>query len=625
MFVENNKLNNNGIALIRIIISAILFVVGEVLSFTVSAKSEYVWLAIFIPAYLCVGYDVVYTALGNIIRGKVFDENFLMTISTVGAFVIAEYPEAVAVMLFYQVGELFQRLATDRSRKNIAELMNIRPDYANLLVDGEVRIVDPYDVKVNDSILIKVGERVPLDCVIIEGESTIDNSALTGESLPQEVGVGSSLLSGSINKTAVIKARVNKEFSESTVCRILDLVENATDNKSKQEQFITRFAKYYTPTVVILAILLAIIPSVITGEWYAWVYRALTFLVVSCPCALVISVPLSFFAGIGVASKNGVLIKGSNYLEMMANADIIALDKTGTITEGSFDVSEINAVGCSEDELLEISALAESHSLHPIAISLRNKCRKELDLSTVSDIKELAGYGVECVINGRKVLVGNRKLMLENDIKIDKNTSIGTVCYVAVDGKFCGSIVVGDKIKENSKNAIVKIKELGVKKIIMLTGDNAMVANDIASSVGVDEVYSGLLPVDKVEIVERIESEISNNGKLIFVGDGINDAPVLARADIGIAMGGIGSDSAVQASDIVLMHDDLDKIGDTIKLAKRTRRIVIQNIVFTLIIKFAVLVLSAFGLANMWLAVFADVGVSVLAILNAMRLFRNNK
>lgn len=606
----------------RIIISAIVFVIGMVLLLTIDVDSEYIWLAVFLPCYILIGYDVVWHAMTNIVRGKIFDEYFLMTIATIGAFAIGEYPEAVAVMMFYQVGELFQTLATDKSRKSVAELMDIRPDYANVMRDGAMIVVDPFDVEVDEHIVIKPGERVPLDCIVIEGLSALDTSALTGEMMPLEVATDSEILSGSINIRGVITAKVTSTFSNSTATRILDLVESSSNNKSSQEAFITKFAKYYTPIVVIIALILAIIPPIIVGDWVEWIHRALTFLVVSCPCALVISVPMSFFAGIGNASRNGVLVKGGNYLEALASSKILVLDKTGTITKGIFSVTEILTVSTDEAELLEIAALAEGYSSHPIATSLRGAYGKELDLSRVSEVVEHAGYGITAVVDDKIVAIGSEKIMISNNIEYEHVQSDGSVCYVAQDGKYIGAIIIADKIKDNSREAIAKARAVGIEKVVMLTGDRASVADRVAREVGIDIVYSELLPVDKVEILEMLIAGKADKDKIIFVGDGINDAPVLSRADIGIAMGGVGSDSAVQSSDIVLMHDDLAKIADTIELARKTLVIVRTNIAFSLTVKLAVLILSAFGIGNMWIAVFADVGVSVIAILNAMRLIK---
>ena len=616
------KLGDNKIMVARIISSALLLTVGAILMLTVSVSTEYIWLAVFVPCFILIGYDVVWRALSNIARGKVFDEYFLMTIATVGAFAIGEYPEAVAVMLFYQVGELFQRMATDKSRKSISELMDIRPDYANLVKDGEIMVADPFDVAIDDLIVIKAGERVPLDCVVTDGLSALDTSALTGESMPSEVKVGDKILSGSVNISGVITAKVINTFQNSTASRILELVENSSNNKSSQEAFITKFAKYYTPAVVVFAVLLAVIPSIITKDWAEWINRALTFLVVSCPCALVISVPMSFFAGIGNASKNGVLVKGGNYLEAIASSKILVLDKTGTLTKGEFSVTEVISDCMSDGELIELSALAEGYSTHPIALSIQKEYGKNVNLNRVQDVVELAGYGLTALVDGSRVSIGSYKIMQSNLIECAEVESDGSVCYVAVEGNYVGAIVISDSVKINSKDAILKARSVGIEKVVMLTGDRDVVARRVASSVGIDIVYSELLPIDKVEIVEKLISEKSGKEQLIFVGDGINDAPVLARADIGIAMGGVGSDSAVQSSDIVLIHDDLSKIADTILLSRKTLSIVKANIIFSLTVKLVVLVLSALGLASMWLAVFADVGVSIIAILNAMRLIK---
>ena len=608
---------------IKIIVSLILFLIAFIIDF------ENVWInnILFIISYIIVGLEIVRKAIRNIFRGKVFDENFLMTVATIGAFGIGEFPEAVAVMLFYQVGELFQSYAVNQSRKSIANLMDIRPDYANIEKDGEIQKVDPDEVKIGDIIVIKPGEKVPLDGVVLEGKSTLDTKALTGESLPREISEGDDVLSGCINQAGVIKVKVTKEYGESTVSKILDLVENASSKKSKSENFITKFAHYYTPIVVIIAVLLAILPPIfIEGALFTdWLYRALSFLVVSCPCALVISIPLSFFGGIGGASKMGILIKGSNYLEAIANTEIIVFDKTGTLTEGVFEVQKVNSVGISEDELLRIAAYAENYSNHPISISLKSAFNQEIDEKLIEKTEELSGRGIKARIENKDVLVGNEKLMNENKISFDKCDEVGTILYVAIDSKFAGYILIADKIKEDSKNAIKLLKKNNIKQTVMLTGDRKNVGENVAKTLEIDKVYTELLPDGKVEKVESLLKEKSEKGKLAFVGDGINDAPVLALADIGIAMGGLGSDAAIEAADVVLMTDEPSKIVDAILLSKKTMRIVKQNIIFAISVKVLVLILSAFGLSTMWEAVFADVGVSIIAILNALRVLRVNK
>lgn len=600
---------------IKIILSAILFIVGLILQNTIEVSSGYIWLAVYLPAYLIVGYDTIFKAIRNIFKGNFLDENFLMSIATIGAFVIGEYPEGVAVMLFYQIGEIFQDRAVGKSRKAISELMDIRPDYANLKTENGENTVSPFDVKVGDTIIVKAGEKIPLDAVVTKGETSLNTSMLTGESLPKAVSAGDEILSGMVNIDGVIEAKVTKEFGESTASKILDLVENAGNNKSKSENFITKFARIYTPIVVISALLLAVIPPIFDGLWQVWVYRALTFLVVSCPCALVISVPLSFFGGIGNASKNGILIKGGNYIDGIAKINTIAFDKTGTLTKGNFKVKEINAV-IDKQELLEMTAYAESQSTHPIAKSIVSEYNKPIDHGRINAIKEIAGGGIEAIIDGKSVLVGNQKLMTKYGIDFNVKEDIGTVIYVAIDKRFAGSIVVADEIKPEAKIAIDKLNNMNIRTI-MLTGDNDKIGKAIAKELCIGKVYTELLPTDKVEKVEEILAE--KNTKLAFVGDGINDAPVIKRADIGIAMGGVGSDSAIEASDIVLMTDEPTKIIDTIKLARYTIKIANENIWFSIIIKVAVLVLSALGMCPMWLAIFADVGVAIIATLNAIR------
>ena len=604
----------------KIIIAFILFLVAFIIPF----ENEWVNKGIYIVSYIIVGFDIVKKAVKNIVRGKVFDENFLMTVATIGAFGIGEFSEAVAVMLFYQVGELFQSYAVDKSRKSIANLMDIRPDFANVERNGAIQKVKPQEVKIGEIIVIKPGEKIPLDGCVIEGKTSLDTKALTGESLPREAIEGDEVLSGSINLNGVIKMRVNKEYGESTVSKILDLVENASSKKSKSENFITKFAKYYTPIVVIIAVILAIVPPLIfeNATFSDWLYRALSFLVVSCPCALVISIPLSFFGGIGGASKMGILIKGSNYLEAISNTETIVFDKTGTLTEGVFEVQKVHAEDINEDELLKITAYAENYSNHPISLSVKKAYNKEIDEKQIIKTEEISGCGIVAKIGEQDVLVGNEKLMNEKQIHFTKCNDIGTILYVAIDGKYAGYILIADKIKEDSIKAIKDLKKNNIKQTVMLTGDRKNVGESVAQKLGIDKVYTELLPDGKVEKVESLLKEKSEKGKLAFVGDGINDAPVLALADIGIAMGGLGSDAAIEAADIVLMTDEPSKIVDVIHLSKKTMRIVRENIVFAIGIKVAVLVLTAFGLSTMWEAVFADVGVSIIAILNSLRMLR---
>ena len=601
----------------RIIIGAAVLATAVLLSL----NNEWLQIALFIISYIIVGGDVVKRAVKNIFKGQVFDENFLMSIATIGAFFIGEYPEGVAVMLFYQVGELFQSYAVGKSRKSIASLMDIRPDYANVKKGDELVKVDPDEVQIGDIIVIKAGEKIPLDGKVIEGSSMIDTSALTGESVPREVEVGSDILSGCININGVITAEVTKEFGESTVSKILDLVENASSKKSNSEQFITKFARYYTPVVVIIAVFLAIIPPlVIDGATFSdWIYRALAFLVVSCPCALVISIPLSFFGGIGGASKKGVLVKGSNYLEALAETEIVVFDKTGTLTKGVFNVQEIHPEGVSKEEILELTAYAESYSNHPISLSLKRAYSKEIDNGRISDVEEISGHGVIATVDGKKVMAGNIKLMKMMDIPYFKGELIGTIVHVAVNNKYIGYIVIADEVKEDSAQAIKELKAANIKQTVMLTGDNKSIGSKVAKELGLDKVYAELLPADKVEKLEELFSQKSKKGKLAFVGDGINDAPVLARADIGIAMGGLGSDAAIEAADVVIMTDEPSKIATTMKISKKTLKIAHQNIVFAIGIKIIVLILSAFGITTMWAAIFADVGVTIIAVLNAFR------
>ena len=609
---------------IKIIISAILFVLALVIPFS----NEWINNGLFIISYLVVGFEILKKAVRNIFRGKVFDENFLMAVATIGAFAIGEFPEAVAVMLFYQVGELFQSYAVDKSRKSIASLMDIRPDYANIEKDGKVEKVDPDEVKIGDIIIVKTGEKIPLDGVVIDGTSSLDTMALTGESVPRVVKTEDEVLSGCINKDGLLKIRVTKEFGESTVSKILDLVENASSKKSKSENFITKFAKYYTPTVVIIAVLLAFIPPIILKDFSTfsvWLYRALSFLVVSCPCALVISIPLSLFGGIGGASKMGILIKGSNYLEALANTETVVFDKTGTLTEGIFEVQDIYAEGIEKDELLRIVAHAENYSNHPIAKSVKKAYNKEIDEKIIKNPQELSGKGIWAKIDEKDILVGNEKLMLEEKIDFKKCDEVGTILYVAIDKKYVGYVLIADKIKQDSPKTIRELKAMNIKETVMLTGDKKEVGEYVAKKLNMDKVYTELLPDGKVEKVEELLKQKSEKGKLVFVGDGINDAPVLTISDIGVAMGGLGSDAAIEAADIVIMTDETSKISKAINLSKKTMRIVRENIIFAIFVKIAVLVLTAFGASTMWEAVFADVGVSVIAIINALRMLNIKK
>ena len=579
---------------------------------------------LFVASYLAIGGEVILTAIKNILRGEVFDENFLMSIATIGAFFIGEYPEAVAVMLFYQIGEVFQGYAVNKSRKSISSLMNIRADYANVLRNGIEFKVSPEEVNLEEIIVIKPGERVPLDGTVIEGTSFLDTSALTGESVPREVKTGDEILSGAINDNGVLKVKVNKEYGESTVARILELVENASNKKAPTEKFITKFSKVYTPIVVFIAIIVAIVPPLLIKDatFSEWLYKALSLLVVSCPCALVVSIPLGVFSGIGAASKKGILVKGGNYLEALKESEIVVFDKTGTLTKGVFKVTNINAKNISEDELLEITAIGESNSNHPIALSIANAYGKEINKNEIESYKEVAGHGVEAIIKGKKVLLGNSKLMKSNNISYDEVDTIGTIVHIAIDGEYKGNIVISDEVKENVKEALTELKSVGIKKTIMLTGDSKVVADKVAKAIGIDEVHAELLPSDKVNKVEEILNKKSANGKVLFVGDGINDAPVLARADIGIAMGGVGSDAAIEAADVVLMKDKVEAISEAIRVSRKTSKILWQNIILSLAIKVAVMILVIFGLTNMWAAVFADVGVTLLAVLNSMRIIR---
>lgn len=606
--------------LVRIILSAVLLVAAALIPVDGIVK-----LVLFLIPYAVIGWDVLWKAIRNIAHGQVFDENFLMAIATVGAFALGEYPEGVAVMLFYQVGELFQSYAVGRSRQSIAALMDIRPDYANIEQDGKLVQVDPEDVAVGDTIVIKAGEKIPLDGVVLEGSSAVDTAALTGESLPRDVDPGDDVVSGCINQSGLLKVRVTKVFGESTVAKILDLVENSSSKKARAENFITRFARYYTPVVVIGAVLLAVLPPLLFGgDWSDWLQRALIFLVISCPCALVISVPLSFFGGIGGASKQGILVKGSNYLEALAKTETVVFDKTGTLTKGTFRVTAVHPDRISEGELLELAALAESYSEHPISRSLREAYQKPVDASRVTDVEEISGHGVRAKVDGHDVYAGNGKWMDRIGASWRNCHRTGTVVHVAVDGEYAGHIVISDAVKPDAAAAIEALKREGVKKTVMLTGDVKAVGEAVAREIGIDEVHAELLPGDKVDQVERLLKNTSGKGKLAFVGDGINDAPVLSRADIGIAMGGLGSDAAIEAADIVLMDDKPSKLAVAVRISRKTLRIVRQNIVFALGIKLLFLALGAFGMANMWEAVFADVGVSVLAILNASRALRTS-
>ena len=634
--------------LTRILVTAVLYaalVAADHMKMIPAVFEGWKLLFLYLIPYFVIGWDILYKAVRNIKNGQVFDENFLMAVATIGAFGVNEYSEAVAVMLFYQVGELFQGYAVNRSRQSITDLMDICPEYANIEEDGQLKQVDPDDVEVGDIIVIKPGEKIPLDGKVVFGESMVDTSALTGESVPKTVKEGDDLVSGCVNGNGLLRAEVTKEFDDSTVAKILELVENASSKKAHVENFITRFARYYTPAVVIGAVVLAVIPPLFAGQsWAEWVRRACTFLVISCPCALVISVPMSFFSGIGAASKKGVLVKGSNYLEIMSKLHTVVFDKTGTLTKGEFKVARIYSVdeeadttGNGENEsgesaengtdprsekqrkVLELAALAESYSDHPISRSIRDAWGKELDQSRVSDAQEISGHGVKVKIDGKMVLAGNGKLMDEKGISYTECDSIGTVVYVAEDGRFLGSIVIADGIKDGVKDAIQRLKRAGVSKTVMLTGDRRNVAEAVAKEIGLDEVHAQLLPGDKVDAVESLMKFLPESKKLAFVGDGINDAPVLSRADVGIAMGSMGSDAAIEAADVVLMDDDPGKIADIVRISRKTMGIVMQNIVFALGVKFVVLAMGAFGVANMWEAVFADVGVSVIAILNAMR------
>lgn len=616
--------------LVRIIVTAVLFAGLFVFEKFVPITSRILRLAVYMVPYLVISYDILKKAFKGIIKGQVFDENFLMAVASVGAVAIAvyengSYNEAVAVMLFYQIGELFQSYAVGKSRRSISELMDIRPDYANIEVDGKIEQVDPDEVDVGSIIVVSAGEKVPIDGVIVEGSTTLDTAALTGESVPRSVKESDEVISGCINLTGTVRIRTTKPFGESTVSKILDLVENSSSKKSKSEQFISKFARIYTPAVCGGALALALLPPVVSliigkeAMWLTWIYRALTFLVISCPCALVISIPLSFFAGIGGASKEGVLVKGSNYLETLSKTKIVVFDKTGTMTKGNFEVTEIAPVGVENNELLRLAAYAESYSSHPISKSIKSAYGKEIDNAKISDVNEISGNGVLAVADGKKIAVGNSKLMDKLGVEYTACSKVGTVVYVAVDGKYCGYILISDALKPTSVAAVKAMKDCGVRKTVMLTGDSKKVADAVAKELGADEVYSELLPADKVSQVERLLADKGEKEKLAFVGDGINDAPVLSRADIGIAMGALGSDAAIEAADIVLMDDDPMKISKAIKISSKCLRIVNENIYFALGVKALCLILGAVGIANMWVAIFADVGVMVIAVLNAIR------
>ena len=613
---EEDNESNKG-ELIRLCIGAVLFGIG--IAFKFSFWTEF---AIYFVSYLLVGSEVVLKAIKNISRGQVFDENFLMSVATIGAFSIKQFPEGVAVMLFYQLGELFQDIAVNRSRRSISALMDIKPDFANVIIDSKEKRVDPDDVEIGDMIIVRPGEKIPLDGKIVEGKSMVNTSALTGESVPRKAQMGDEVLAGCINTNGVLNIEVTKKFGESTVAKILDLVQNATSRKAPTENFITKFARYYTPAVVGVALILAVVPPLmVPGAVFSdWLYRALIFLVISCPCALVISIPLSFFGGIGGASKHGILVKGSNYLEALNGVDTVVFDKTGTLTKGVFKVTKLNPKdGITPDELLKYAAFAESYSNHPIAASILSEYKGEIDKDDIKDYDEISGHGIRVKVDGREILAGNVKLMDNENIKYDKVLEAGTVVHIALDKKYAGYILISDEVKEDSKDAVSGLKKIGIRKTVMLTGDNREVGTKVAKELGLDEVYTELLPDKKVEKLEMLEKQKAPKGKVIFVGDGINDAPVLARADIGIAMGGLGSDAAIEAADVVIMTDEPSKIVSAIKIAKRTRKIVWQNIVFALGIKAIVLVLGAVGLATMWEAVFADVGVTVIAVINSMR------
>lgn len=612
--------------LIFILVALVLFIGALLCPAVLQEELPILQTILFVLAYLLVGFEVLKKAFRNLLKGHVFDENFLMSVATLGAFGIGELEEAVAVMLFYQVGEFFQSYAVDKSRKSVAALMDIRPDYANVYRNGEIIKVNPDDVNIGEMILVKPGEKVPLDCTVVAGDGMLNTLALTGEATPRHVGEKDYVLSGSISIDGTLKLKVDKEFGESTVSKILELVENASSRKSKSENFISKFARYYTPIVVGIAVLLAFVPPLFLGwnTFSTWIYRALSFLVVSCPCALVISIPLSFFAGIGASAKCGILIKGSNYLEALSKTKMIVCDKTGTLTEGVFQVQEVDAIGYSDAELLKFAAYAEYYSNHPISLSLRNAYGKDIDEVRITKNKEFSGKGVESIVDGKKVLVGNEKLMTEKKISITKNEKMGTIVYVAIDGKFAGSIVIADKIKEDAYVAMKRFRDYSID-VVMLTGDRENISQSVANELGITRYHSELLPQQKVELTQKYMNEKEEDEKLVFIGDGINDAPVLAYADIGCSMGGLGSDAAIEAADVVIMTDQPSLVADAISISRKTMRIVKENIVFAIAVKVLVLLLSAIGVASMWAAVFADVGVSVIAILNALRILRIKK
>ena len=609
--------------IIKLIIALLLFLMALTIPF------PYLWLnkIVFLLSYALVGLEIVWKALQNLLKGNILDEHFLMAIATLGAFAIGEFPEAVAVMLFYQIGEFFQDYAVDKSKKSITNLMNLKPDFANVKRNNNLMKVKPEDIKIGEIIVVKPGEKIPLDGIIVEGSSQLDTSSLTGEALPKEVTIKDNVLSGCINQTGMLSLEVTKEFGESTVSKILDLVENAASKKAKSENFITKFAKYYTPIVVIIALLLAIVPTILLGfdVFSTWLYRALSFLVVSCPCALVISIPLSFFGGIGGASKMGILVKGSNYLEALANLETVVFDKTGTLTEGIFEVQKIEAIGIEKETLLKLTAHAESFSNHPISASLKKAYGKEIDLESITHTEEIAGLGISATVEEKHLLIGNEKLMEKNQIQFEKCNEIGTILYVAIENQYAGYLIIADKIKADAKQTIQKLKTSHIKQTVMLTGDKKAIGEQVGKELGIDTVYTELLPNEKSKKLEELLQQKSEKGKVAFVGDGINDAPVLAISDIGIAMGAFGSDAAIEAADIVIMTDEPSKIVTSLSIAKKTMRIVKQNIIFAIGIKIFVLLLSAFGLSTMWEAVFADVGVSVLAVLNALRALKVNQ
>lgn len=624
VFEEEEEECDSRVLIVRLICGAVIFVAGLAAKFLLKT-TEPVQLALMVIAYLVLGYDVLWRAFKNIVRGRIFDEQFLMSLSTLGAFAIQEYPEAVAVMLFYQLGEFLQDLSVDRSKDSITELLDIRPDSAALYKNGDVTVVTPNTVEVGDLIIVKPGERIPLDGIISEGEAMLDTKALTGEAVPRHVKAGDEIISGCINTSGVLKIKVTKTFGESTVSKIVNLVENAADRKAPTENFITAFARYYTPIVVVMALCLALLPPLfLNGEWKEWLSRALVFLVISCPCALVISIPLTFFGGIGAASKHGILVKGGNYLDALNKVDTVVFDKTGTLTKGVFKVTSIiPSDGFSSDEVLQYAASAERMSNHPIAKSITEACDKLPDINaSVTEFKEISGRGISAKIDDHNVLVGNGMLLEDNDVTFVAYDTIGTKVYVAVDNRYAGCVVISDEIKDDSRRAVEALKNLGVKKTIMLTGDDETIGKAVADEIGLDEYHAGLLPHQKVEKIEAIDAAKDSGSKLVFVGDGINDAPVLARADIGIAMGALGSDAAIEAADIVLMTDEPSKIVEAIKISKATRRIVFENIIFALAVKIVFLVLGALGIAGMWIAVFGDVGVALIAVFNAMRIMK---